>query len=129
MKNISDNEIEASSNEVLANVRALLDASLQDPGTPDPAPTVADLTLRRMSELMAQVSDGAIGELRRLRDDVDSTIRQIQTRHAELTTDFEHHVACVIESMQFRAIASEHLDSVRARFAIPAPRVERTERS
>jgi hypothetical protein len=85
----------------------------------DPAPTDADLVLRRMTELMTQASDGAIGDLRRLRDDVDETIRQIQNKHTELAADFEHHVACVVEAIRFRAIAAEHLDNVRARFAIP----------
>lgn len=85
----------------------------------DPAPTDADLVLRRMTELMAQASDGAIGDLRRLRDDVDETIRQIQNKHTELAADFEHHVSCVVEAIRFRAIAAEHLDNVRARFAIP----------
>jgi hypothetical protein len=72
-----------------------------------------------MSELMQQASDGAIGDLRRLRDDVDETIRQIQAKHQQLATDFEHHVGCVVEAIRFRAIAAEHLDNVRARFAIP----------
>jgi hypothetical protein len=85
----------------------------------DPAPTDADLVLRRMTELMTQASDGAIGDLRRLRDDVDACIRSIQAKHAELAADFEHHVACVVEAIRFRAIAAEHLDNVRARFAIP----------
>jgi hypothetical protein len=88
----------------------------------DPAPTDADLVLRRMTELMTQASDGAIGDLRRLRDDVDETIRQIQNKHAELAADFEHHVGCVVEAIRFRAIAAEHLTNVRARFAIPVTR-------
>ena len=88
----------------------------------DPAPTDADLVMRRMSELMAQVSDGAIGDLRRLRDDVDICIRQIQDKHSALDLDFAHHVQCVVEAMRFREIASTHLTNVRARFAIPVTR-------
>jgi hypothetical protein len=85
----------------------------------DPAPSDAELVMRRMSELMVQASDGAIGDLRRLRDDIDETIRQIQAKHAELSADFEHHVSCVVEAIRFREIASQHLTNVRARFAIP----------
>src|SRR6185369_663669 len=85
----------------------------------DPAPSEHDIAMNRLSELMGQVSDAAVIELRRLRDDIDATIRQIQNKHEELTGDFRHHVNCVVESLKFREIASDHLNSVRSRFAIP----------
>jgi len=106
----------------MMKVGELLDATAQQQNAgaiADPAPSDQTLALKRMSELLAQVSDGAVGDLRRLRDDVDTCIRQIQAKHVELTTDFTHHVECVAESLKFREIASEHLDNVRARFALP----------
>lgn len=122
MKHTNGNDFEAASQNVLGQVGALLDATARqhNAGTlTDPAPSDQELALRRMVELLAQVSDGAVAELRRLRDDVDACIRSIQVKHGELTNDFQHHAECVAESMRFRAIASEHLDNVRSRFALP----------
>lgn|SRR5262245_32029119 len=121
----TDNHIDGA----LARVDELLMATAQESNAttlPDPAPSNQQMALKRLSELMGQVSDTAIAELRELREGIDNTIRQIQSKHVALTADFAHHVECVLEAMRFRTIASEHLDNVRDRFEIPTTRKTHT---
>jgi hypothetical protein len=83
----------------------------------DPAPCPQTITMRRLDELLAQVSDHAVSQLRILRDDVDSTIRAIQERQNTVRLHFEDHVGNVISAVKFREVAAEHLTNVRERFA------------
>ena len=83
----------------------------------DPAPCPQSITMRRMDELLGQVSDHAVEELRQLRDDVDATIRAIQNRQEEVRNYFSDHVDSVINAIKFREIAAGHLADVRERFA------------
>jgi hypothetical protein len=119
--------IDSASETVLATVADLLESTVREANgaaPPDPAPAPQEVAMRRMVELLAQISDSAVSDLRRLRDDVDAAIRQIQSTQGSLCADFQHHVESVVESMRFRQIASEHLDNVRARFAIPTQRTQ-----
>src|SRR3954469_17945248 len=112
-------------NGALAKIDKVVTATVQQKNAgkhADSAPTDQELALKRLGELLNQVSDTAVADLRRLRDDVDTCIREIQSKHSTLTADFTHHVECVVESVRFREIASEHLGNVRARFALPTHR-------
>jgi uncharacterized protein YPO0396 len=117
----SGSPTETAMQNVLGNLGEMVETDVRNynGGTLDPAPSEHEVAMKRLSELMGQVSDAAVAELRRLRDDIDATIRQINAKHEDLTNDFRHHVNCVVESLKFREIASDHLNNVRARFAIP----------
>jgi hypothetical protein len=117
----SGSPTETAVQTVLGNLGEMVETDVcnYNGGTLDPAPSEHAIVMKRHDELMGQAEDAAVADLRRLRDEIDDTIRQIQAKRAELTENVSHYIGSIMESMKFRDVVSPHLANVRSRFAIP----------
>ena len=92
-----------------------LTASVKRLGS-DPAPDPQTIAAKRMKELVGQVSDAPIEQLRQLRDEVDQLIVTIQSRNEAISAAFDEHASLSVTVIKMKEIIKENVRSVRKNF-------------
>lgn len=89
---------------VEADVR---EAAAQMASARDPAESEETQHGKRVAELVDQVTDAAVAELRTLRDQIDDQIRAMLARRDTLKADINEQVTLAGQAINVRRIASE----------------------
>ncbi len=92
----------------------------------DPAPDPQSIAAKRMKELVGQISDAAIEELRQLRDDIDHLIGAVQKRNETIAQAFDEHAALSVDVIKAKSIIKENIASITNSFQNGLPPIDKT---
>lgn len=79
-------------------------------------PEALEISNKRISEMMAQITDKALVELTTLRDDIESLMAAIQASHNHSLESNTGHTALAVDAIAAKVIMAEQVEMIRRRF-------------
>jgi hypothetical protein len=83
---------------------------------PDPAPSAPAIAEERAQQLIANISSQMLGELRSLREQIDSLMRDMNERRDLISEAIRSHAEFAETAIQHKIIIAESVGKLRAEF-------------